>query len=276
MDHAGEGAGGVRAAREAEDADAVAELVVLHEELVAGHDVVVEIVGEHEVDQLVRLGVQRRGDLWDCICADAGLRCRSAKGVDVIRQEDTHLVVTELAPAVALGEDAEELDDVGVVEVERVAGAVEAQDERAALVCGVVCARDDGPVVLGRQRRGGVDAVHRGGGGGGGDAQAAGVQLREACAGERVQQVRVGVGVPCVRVRARQARRVLGRMGVRRMRELDGVVWRGSRHWVGETDVRWEAVEALRAGMGSQDRRRRRCTVCRAHCAHENTAKERR
>lgn len=252
MDHAGEGAGGVRAAREAEDADAVAELVVLHEELVAGHDVVVEIVGEHEVDQLVCLGVQRRGDLWDGVCADARLHCRSAKGVDVIRQEGTHLVVTELAPAVALGEDAEELDDVGVVEVERVAGAVEAEDERAALVCGVVCARDDGPVVLGRQRRGGVDAVHRGGG----DAQAAGVQLREACAGERVQQVRVGVGVPCVRVRARQARRVLRRMRVRRMRELDGVVGRRRRHWVGETDVRWEAVEALRAGMRSQDRRR--------------------
>lgn len=254
VDHACEGAGGVCAAREAEDADAVAELVVLHEELVAGHDVVVEVVCEHEVDELVCFGVERRGDLRDGVCADARLRCRSAKGVDVIRQEGTHLVIAELAPAVALGEDAEELDDVGVVEVERVAGAVEAEDERAALVCGVVCARDDGAVVLGRQRGGGVDAVH----GGGGDAQAAGVQLREARGGERVQQVRVVVlvGVPRVRVRAREARGVLRRMWVCRMRELDGVVGRRSRHWVGETDVRGEAVEARWAGMRRQDRRR--------------------
>lgn len=38
-------------------------------------------------------------------------------------------------------------------------------------------------------------------------------------------------------------------MWVREMRELDGMMRRGSRHWVGETNVRGEAVEALRAAV---------------------------
>lgn len=112
---------------------------------------VVKTCRNHEIPSLAKLAVQRSRDLRDRVCAD------------------TCLVVYKLLIRHALVEHGEQLNNVRVICVELVAGAVKAQDERPAVRSG----RNNGAWtgIVGCATIGGRGRIRLGEGGGGDEAR---------------------------------------------------------------------------------------------------------
>ncbi len=82
------------------------------------HDMGVQVPGNGFVNKLGEFGSQWRGDLWSCICSDAGL---SEDLNSIIRYPQdnpvtTDLVIHHLLSMIILLKQREELNNIGILE----------------------------------------------------------------------------------------------------------------------------------------------------------------
>ena len=118
IDHAADRARGKSAARKAEDADAVAILVVFNQKAIGLSDVVKHTPAQRQPDQL------------DSAAQPA---LKRAHGRKLVGRPNTGVVVGDLARCSRFVNGPKQLDHIGVfVDSQHIAGAVEKQHQRAA------------------------------------------------------------------------------------------------------------------------------------------------
>lgn len=112
MQHASQSSRNICASGESKHADFITITIILHEELVAAHDMSVDASSYHTIDDLAHLALEGIGDVWNGVGADP---C---------------LIVYKLL-LVGLPHHGHQLHKVGVIIVELVASSVKGQDQTA-------------------------------------------------------------------------------------------------------------------------------------------------